>query len=133
MKRRFVVATCVCVALTANNVGTARSTSIYLSEIEAHVDTVLRPGLVEGTVTAAPDAPGRCTSGRTVVIVDAKGKMLSIGTTGANGTFSIRLKGDAQRARVKQRSWERGRRLTICERAETFISFFVPEDDAARA
>lgn len=127
----LVIAGCACVALVANGAVAARSTTIYLSDIEAHVDTVLEPGFVEGTVTAAPDAPRRCTSGRSVVVVDDKGKALSSGTTEADGTFSIRLKGDAQRARVKQRSWERGRRLTVCEKAETFISFFIPSGASA--
>jgi hypothetical protein len=116
-----VVLTLVLAGVAASS---AHAKTIYLSQIEAHVDTVARTGLVEGTVTAAPDAPRRCLSRRSVRILREDGKVLSTGETLSDGSFSVRLRGNAQRARVLEQGIG-ARERTICAAAETFISFFV--------
>ena len=126
MRKAVVVVACVCVAAVSSTAATARTKIPYPSTVEGHVDTVLAPGRVEGTVTAVPEAPPECTGGRRIEVIGEHGHVVAWGRTSADGTYSIRLKkNDAREVLARGRRLTSGHTLRTCQRAQEFIAYYV--------
>jgi hypothetical protein len=125
MRKATVLLACLCVAAALAAPVTARTKTVVRTTVDGHVDTVLAPGLVEGTVTTSRGAPAKCRAGRKIQILAEDGTVLAEGRTASNGTYSIQLAEVAQKVRVLGRRLDNGCALTVCDGAEDFISYFV--------
>jgi hypothetical protein len=122
MTRTSVVFVCVCMAALSATSATAGPRTVFPSTVEGHVDTVLAPGIVEGSVSSTADAPSACTDGRKVQLLAENGTVVAAGRTAADGTFSIPIDSSPQQVRVRSRPLEQGR---SCGAAQDFITYYV--------
>jgi hypothetical protein len=109
--------------MSATSAAAGPNKTVFPSAVEGHVDTVLAPDVVEGTVTSTSDAPSGCTDGRKIQLLGENETVLAVGRTAADGTFSIPIESfAAEQVRVRSRSLEQGR---TCGAAQDFITYYV--------